>query len=186
MGRAGKSPHVLVVEDDVGTLELYHEVLRDEGYRVTLATSPDLEPTAVASRDPDLVLLDLRFRHDACGVDWLAGLKACPETRFIPVLVCSADYRLLESLHDQLLAWECGVLPKPFGLDEFLAAIHGGVAPHDRCGALGAPRAPTGSSGARQALASMPGVAGTRPVSLLPYRATTRYALWRHDDDRRP
>jgi CheY-like chemotaxis protein len=130
VGRApGKIPHVLVIEDDPSTLELYREVLRDEGCRVTAATSPDLDPAAVARRDPDLVLLDLRFQRVDRGVDWLERLKAYPETQPIPVLVCSADHRLLRRLHYQLLAWECGVLPKPFGVEEFLAAIHAGLAP---------------------------------------------------------
>jgi putative two-component system response regulator len=153
VGRAdGKSPHVLVIEDDAGILELYREVLQDEGCRVTAVTSPDLDPAAVASRNPDLVLLDLRFRYDACGVDWLGRLKASSETRHVPVLVCSADHRLLGRLHDQLLAWECGVLPKPFGLEEFLAAIHAGVAPLLRGTGLDELHAPADSTQARGGL----------------------------------
>ncbi len=150
VGRADdKNPHVLVVEDDADTLELYREVLEDASYGVTVATSPDLDPIAVASRDPDLILLDLRFRHDACGVEWLGRLKAYPETRHVPVLVCSADHRLLGRLHDQLHAWECGVLPKPFGLEEFLAAIHAGVAPLVRGTGLDELHTPADSSQAR-------------------------------------
>jgi DNA-binding response OmpR family regulator len=160
VGRAeGKIPHMLVIEDDVSTLELYHEVLQDEGYRVTLATSPDLEPTAVASWDPDLILLDLRFRYHACGLDWLERIKGYPVTRLIQVLVCSADHRLLGRLHDQLLAWDCGVLSKPFGLEEFLAAIHACVAPLVRRAGLDELHAPAGSSNAQE---PMPDASGTR------------------------
>jgi CheY-like chemotaxis protein len=42
------SPHVLVIDDDVSTLELYQAVLEEEGYRLTLRTTPDLASEAVA------------------------------------------------------------------------------------------------------------------------------------------
>lgn len=120
---ANGRPHVLVIDDDVGTLGLFRDVLEDAGYRVTLLTTPDLVPAAVTALAASLILLDLRFRHAADGVDLLERLKGDPTTRSIPVLVCSADHQLLDDLYDRLAAWDCGVLPKPFGLDELLAAI---------------------------------------------------------------
>jgi hypothetical protein len=53
------------------------------------------------------------------------------------MLVCSADHRLLERLHDQLAAWDCGVLRKPFGLEEFLSAIRACVGQSALAGVLG-------------------------------------------------
>ncbi len=120
---AAKSRHVLIFDDDGGTRELYRDVLEDEGYRVTLFTAPELEPGAVARLAPELIVLDLRFRHEGDGVTLLERLKGDPATRPIPVLVCSADHHLLDDLYDRLAAWDCGVLPKPFGLEEFLTAI---------------------------------------------------------------
>ena len=122
--------HVWVVDDDQGTLELYREILEEEGYRVTLAVSPEKEPAAVAALAPDLILLDLLFAHEQCGVTFLGRLKAHPATRPIPVLVCSAASRLLEEQHDQLVAWDCGVLTKPFGIEDLLAAIEACLVPH--------------------------------------------------------
>jgi DNA-binding response OmpR family regulator len=120
---AAKSRHVLIFDDDASTRELYRDVLEDEGYRVTLFTAPGLEPGAVARMAPELIVLDLRFRHEADGVRWLERLKSDPATRRIPVLVCSGDRHRLEELAGQLAAWDCGVLRKPFDLEEFLAAI---------------------------------------------------------------
>jgi CheY-like chemotaxis protein len=119
----GKGSHVLVMDDDQGTLDLYQAVLEDEGYQVTLAVSPELDAAAIAVLAPDLIVLDLRFPRETDGLDVLERLKGDPGTVLIPVLVCSGDTRLLEELHEQLLAWECGVLRKPFDLDAFLAAI---------------------------------------------------------------
>jgi DNA-binding response OmpR family regulator len=76
---------------------------------------------AIAS---SLILLDLRFRLGTERVVLLERFKGDPAMRPIPVLVCSADHHLLEDLYDRLAAWDCGVLPKPFGLDALLAAIH--------------------------------------------------------------
>jgi len=115
---------VLVIDDDVSTLELYQVVLEEEGYYLTLLTTPDLAPEAVSTLAPSLILLDLRFHHETDGVGLLERLKGHPVTRPIPVLVCSADHQLLDDLYDRLAAWDCGVLPKPFGLDALLAAIH--------------------------------------------------------------
>lgn len=119
----GTSWHVLVIDDDRGTRELYRDFLQDEGCRVTLATDPESTPSAIAALLPDLILLDLLFAHERRGLDLLERLKADPATMAIPVLVCSADTRFLDKLHDQLMAWDCGVLGKPFLLDELLAAI---------------------------------------------------------------
>jgi transcriptional regulator with XRE-family HTH domain len=56
-------------------------------------------------------------------VTLLQRLKGDPATAQIPVLVCSADPRLLEALHAQLVAWDCAVLAKPFDLEAFLTTI---------------------------------------------------------------
>jgi CheY-like chemotaxis protein len=128
----GMAKHVVVVDDDRATLALYRDLLGEEGYRATLLVSPDLEPAAIAALAPDLLLLDLRFGHERCGVDLLRQLKGDPATLGIPVLVCSADARLLDELGEQLAAWDCAVLAKPFGLEELLAAIAGCLAPGSR------------------------------------------------------
>ncbi len=129
----GRAKHVLVVDDDRDTLALYGDILGEESYRATLLASPDLEPAAVAALAPDLVLLDLRFGHGAGGVCLLERLKGDPATQGIPVLVCSADHRLLlAELHDQLAAWDCAVLVKPFGLNDLLTAIAECLDPRSR------------------------------------------------------
>jgi DNA-binding response OmpR family regulator len=143
---ANGSPHVLVIDDDVSTLELYQAVLEEEGYRLTLLTTPDLAPEAVSTLDPSLILLDLRFRHETDGVGLLERLKGDPATRPIPILVCSADHQLLDDLYDRLAAWDCGVLPKPFGLAALLAAIRACVGQSSAVGVPAEYQIPAGSS----------------------------------------
>lgn len=120
----GVSRHVLVIDDDQGNLELFREVLEEEGYRVSTTSSPDLEAQSILAFAPDIILLDLRFRDGSDGMAWLTMLKSTTETRHIPVLVCSAAHLQLAAIHDQLAAWGCGIVAKPFELDELLTEIH--------------------------------------------------------------
>jgi DNA-binding response OmpR family regulator len=142
---ADRGRHVLVIDDDANTRELYQDVLEEEGYRATLVTTLDLEPEAIVTLAPELIVLDLRFRHEADGVSFLERLKGHPATRPIPVLVCSGDHYLLENIDDQLAAWDCGVLPKPFGLEAFLAAIRACLGQRAVVGALDELQLPAGA-----------------------------------------
>jgi DNA-binding response OmpR family regulator len=124
---AVKRQHVLVMDDDPDICVLLQEILEEEGYHVTVATLPDWEPEAGSTQPPDLILLDLRFGAGAAGIAFLERLKASPRTATIPILICSADHALLKGMQDQLLAWGCVIVAKPFDLDALLAAVHYGI-----------------------------------------------------------
>ncbi len=115
--------HILVIDDALDLVAIYRELLEDEGYRVSVELSPDLMPDSILALAPDLILVDLLFGHEPRGYELIESLKGHPATRDIPVLVCSADAHLLHDLSGQLLAWDCGVLLKPFSLDALLEAI---------------------------------------------------------------
>lgn len=115
--------HVLVIDDDPELVALYREFLEDEGFRVTVEPSPGMHLASIQALAPDVILVDLLFAHEPRGYDLIARLKAHPATRDVPVLVCSADAYRLQELSEQLLAWDCGVLLKPFSLDALLEAI---------------------------------------------------------------
>jgi CheY-like chemotaxis protein len=115
--------HVLVFEDNEAMRDLYRELLAEEGYRLTLAATPELEPTDVAALAPDLIVLDLLFGRRFRGVDLLTALKTDARTRHIPVLVCSADATLLDERRVELAAQTCGALAKPFGVEALLTAV---------------------------------------------------------------
>jgi CheY-like chemotaxis protein len=115
--------HILVIDDALDLVAIYRELLEDEGYRVSVELSPDLMPDSILALAPDLILVDLLFGHEPRGYELIESLKGHPATRDIPVLVCSADAHLLQDLSDQLLAWDCGVMLKPFSLDALLEAI---------------------------------------------------------------
>jgi DNA-binding response OmpR family regulator len=116
-------PHVLIVNDAAAILDLYRDLLEDDGYRVTAWTYPESDPLGVRAVGPDVVVLDLLFGREAAGLGFLQRLKADPTTASIPVLLSSADPALLERAREELAAWDCGAVRKPFEVEEFLAAI---------------------------------------------------------------
>ncbi len=115
--------HVLAINDDPAILAIYAELLAEEGYRVTAQLRPCLNTTDVRDIAPDVIVLDLLMGREDRGTAFLAMLKADPATRDLPVLVCSADTPRLDELEHQLGIWDCGVVEKPFDIDDFLAAV---------------------------------------------------------------
>jgi two-component system, OmpR family, response regulator RegX3 len=106
---------VLVVEDEDGIAEPLVEGLRREGFEVErVATGSD----ALAAREPDLVLLDLRL-PDMDGLDVCRRLR---ERSDVPIIVVTA--RGEEA--DRVVGLELGAddyVVKPFGLRELIARI---------------------------------------------------------------
>lgn len=120
---AGDPPHVLAYDDDRAIRDVYRELLTEEGYRVTLAAAPLSDPADVASLRPDLVIVDLLAGREEIGSGFLARLKSHPDTRDLPVLMCSGDAVRLAAMRHLLDAWACAVVEKPFDIDDFLAAV---------------------------------------------------------------
>lgn len=114
---------VLTYDDDPPLRAVYRELLGEEGYRVTLAAEPLSDPADVAALGPNLVIVDLMAGRQETGSGFLAGLKAHPDTRHLPVLVCSGDSVRLSEMEWQLSAWGCRVVGKPFDIDVFLGAV---------------------------------------------------------------
>lgn len=82
---------ILVVEDDKEFAESLAEVLRDEGYRVTVFTMPeDAIEWLLSGRQAALVLLDLRT-PGMSAQRFRALLVSTPSLRDMPVVVVSGD-----------------------------------------------------------------------------------------------
>lgn len=109
---------ILLIDDNVGTLHLYQRCLAQQNYHLT-AVEDGLEALELAQAEkPDLIVLDVMMR----GIDgWevLQRLKSAPETRDIPVIICTVLKE--HSLALSLGAAEC--LSKPIDRVSFLQAI---------------------------------------------------------------
>lgn len=71
---------ILVVEDDQFLRELYNELLKEEGYEVSLAADGEAGLTAISSGGFDLVLLDIMLPK-IDGLEILRRLKEKPASQ---------------------------------------------------------------------------------------------------------
>jgi CheY-like chemotaxis protein len=81
-------PLILVVDDDAGTLRLYAQFLKGDGFRV--ATAGDgLSAVVAATMDrPDLIVMDLSLPQ-VDGWEATRQIKRNPATARIPVVACT-------------------------------------------------------------------------------------------------
>ncbi len=120
---------IAVINDDTAFLDLMHDALTSLGdYETVLCKEGDRAYRFVKERRPDLVILDIRIGGPETGWTVLEMLTLDPETRPIPVIVCSADGRDLQAREPQLRRPGVEILPKPFDLDVLLEKVKAGLA----------------------------------------------------------
>jgi CheY-like chemotaxis protein len=120
-GSHGRLPLILVVEDFEELYELYSDFLAGAGYAVA-GSNNGVEAVEQAKRLlPDLIIMDLGLAK-LNGWEALRLLKSDGATRDIPTLALTGHTN--EHCAERARAAGCdGVLFKPCGLNELLAAI---------------------------------------------------------------
>ena len=117
------APHrVLVIEDDPALRDVLCEALAGEGYRV-LPSDHTIAPLDVQQLRPALVVLDLMLDGEPEGYGWLEAVRAWHSTARLPVLVCSGFLAPDAPASHRVQALADVTVPKPFALDQFLAAV---------------------------------------------------------------
>jgi DNA-binding response OmpR family regulator len=115
---------IAVISDDTAFLALMEALLeQEEGYEVVTCRQWQDAYGFVKRTAPDLVILDVVMGAEEAGWNILNLLTLDPQTRPIPILVCSAA---VHSLHDhQPLLDRYGIraLPKPFDLEVLLEMV---------------------------------------------------------------
>jgi CheY-like chemotaxis protein len=111
-------PTLLAVDDNADVLQLVQRYVQPYGYRV-LTAQRGSEALELARREqPQVVTLDLMM-PDQDGWDVLQTLLHQPETRDIPVIICS----VLRQKELALTLGAAGFVAKPISEPEFLAAL---------------------------------------------------------------
>src|SRR5512140_2195353 len=111
---------VLVVDDDQANVKLLSEVLKGD-YKLSVAPDGESALQAIATRQPDIVLLDI-VMPGLDGYEVLRRLRADPATRELPVMFLSS----LEEMASKTRGFELGAndyLTKPFHLLEVKARV---------------------------------------------------------------
>lgn len=103
---------ILVVEDNVGSLMLATVLLETEGFEVAGAESAEEARAILATRTPDLILMDIEL-PGIDGIEFTRQLKADPNTAGIPVIALSAHSMPVEEQAARA-AGCAGFIPKPW------------------------------------------------------------------------
>ena len=112
------SAKIIVIEDDIDTLDIITYILTDEGFEVI--ASKDNEPLKdIQFHQPLVILMDNRLA-DGSGHELCAQLKNDPATEHFPVVLVSANNNL------EIMAIECkadAYLKKPFDVQELIELV---------------------------------------------------------------
>ena len=130
-----KATRILLVDDDLGILQLFSEILRSEGYEVWVASTGQQGLQLTLERRPDLVLLDVML-PDISGIDVCKQIKSNPALPDVFVVLVSG---LATSTGQKVLGLETGAddyVSKPLEMSEFLARIRTIVRLRDTTAAL--------------------------------------------------
>ncbi|MGN6485743.1 MAG: response regulator [Thermomicrobiales bacterium] len=123
VGTRRSAPHILVINDTQEILDLFRDLLEDEGYRVTLSSFAFQEIKDVVRINPDLVILDFLIGDEAKGWQMLQKMRMYRPTERIPVVVCTAALALVRELEGHLLTKGVVVVLKPFNIDDLLEVV---------------------------------------------------------------
>lgn len=156
------SESILIVDDDIGLLQLIRDTLDERGYQVRTVATGGEALQALAGPLPDLMLLDLMLPDTD-------GLQVCRHARqftSLPIIVLSAvgdEKRKVEAL-------DLGAddyLTKPFGMNELLARIRAALR-RTRPVPIGAPEGPIVVGDLKVDVARRQVSMGDREVALTP------------------
>lgn len=114
---------VAVVDDDPTLATLLVDVLELGGFdTIVIGESADA-PSRIGQVRPRVVLLDVRIEHRQLGWQIVEQLAADPCTASIPVVICTADEGFLREHASDLAVRGVPCLPKPFEIDDLIAAV---------------------------------------------------------------
>ena len=118
-----EQPLIIVADDSAAIREMLTDVLIEEGYRTTSCNSGTKALEHIRRESPDLVILDMQMEHRNAGLAVLEQMRSEASTKYIPVILYSADSTVLTEKEPQIRAHRADVLFKPFGIDDLLGKV---------------------------------------------------------------
>lgn len=116
--------HILVVDDEVEIRNLLAELLADEGYTVSSAADANEARTLIASRRPDLILLDIWMP----GQDGVSLLREWAELdQLVWPVVMMSGHGTVETAVEATRLGAFDFIEKPISLDKLLLVIEHGL-----------------------------------------------------------
>ena len=116
------SPHVLVVDDDADTRELYSFLLGSVGYHVEAAGDVASATETVTRATPDVVITDWRL-PDGDGLMVAEALHARPASRYVPIIAVTGVSMSAVLSDEARRRGFISTLLKPVSPDDILKAV---------------------------------------------------------------
>jgi CheY-like chemotaxis protein len=118
LGKASQPVHVLVVDDNLDLVNLYQSYCAGTPFQIHHVREGGKVFESIRALHPDIIMLDILL-PDVNGLDLLLNLHANPETRSIPIIICSVivDERLVHDLGAALF------LRKPVWKQQLLTSL---------------------------------------------------------------
>ncbi len=120
-----RKKRVLVVNDYPEFLALLTDFLTEEGYDVVPLVKHQGAFEQIKADMPDVVICDLIFDNIPAGWALLDMLYLDPQTRAIPIILCSAATRQVQEAVPSLAGKGIIWLEKPFELEALLDLLAG-------------------------------------------------------------
>ena len=116
---------IMVMNDTQEILELFHDILTGEGYRVSLHSYNTRELDEVKRVGPDLIISDHPPFQEQQGWQFIQKLKMEQKTAHIPIIICTTNTRWVRENVDEgiLAAKGISVVLKPFDVPDLLTEI---------------------------------------------------------------
>ena len=115
-----KSKHILIVDDELEIRKIIQEILNDEGYSTSSASSADEARTEANKKKPDLVFLDIWMPKED-GISLLKDWTSQPETNF-PVIMISGHATIETAIEATKLGAK-DFIEKPVSIEKLLASV---------------------------------------------------------------
>lgn len=116
-------PLALVVNDTQEILDLFRDILVEEGFDAVLHSYAPKELETVIGIDPDVVILDFLIGEEAQGWQLLQKMKMHRQTQGIPCVVCTGAVNLIRELEGHLTTKNVGIVIKPFDIDDLMETL---------------------------------------------------------------
>jgi DNA-binding response OmpR family regulator len=117
------SIRIMVVNDTQEILQLFRDILTDEGYEAILYSYAIQDLDEIERVKPDLIILDYMFDEEQIGWQLLQKLKMYRPTASIPVVICTGAVQKVREMEGYLQSKGIGLVLKPFDIDDLLRAI---------------------------------------------------------------
>ncbi len=114
---------ILVINDTQEILELFHEMLSEEGYDVVLYSQAIQDMSEIERIKPDLIIVDYIMGGEKSGLQMVQKLRMRRATAKIPLIICTAAVREVREIEGFLRMKGIGLVPKPFDIDDLLEAV---------------------------------------------------------------